>query len=56
MPSEYSPTQCTDEIIEIPRKFVPVGSARGPFGLSIERDLYFTPGRLSAVMKKDGQS
>ncbi len=30
-------------------------SARGPFGLSIERDLYFTPGRLSEVLERDGQ-
>ena len=30
-------------------------SARGPFGLSIERDLYFTPGPLSQVLTRDGQ-
>ncbi len=30
-------------------------SARGPFGLSIELDLYFTPGRLSEVTERDGQ-
>ena len=30
-------------------------SARGPFGLSIEADLYFRPGPLSEVMKRDGQ-
>jgi hypothetical protein len=27
---------------------------RGPFGLTIERDLYFTPCRLSEVRKKHG--
>ena len=30
-------------------------SVRGPFGPSIERDLYFTPGPLSEVLKRDGQ-
>ena len=30
-------------------------SARGPFGLTIERDLYFTPGPLSQVLRRDGQ-
>ena len=30
-------------------------SARGPYGLSIERDLYFTPGPLSEVLERDGQ-
>ena len=30
-------------------------SARGPFGLAIERDLYFTPGPLSQVLRRDGQ-
>ena len=30
-------------------------SARGPFGLSIEQDLYFTPKPLSEVLKRDGQ-
>ena len=30
-------------------------SARGPFGLSIDRDLYFTPGPLSQVLRRDGQ-
>ena len=27
-------------------------SARGRFGVAIERDLYFTPGRFSAVLKR----
>ncbi len=30
-------------------------SARGPFGLSIELDLYVTLGPLSEVLKRDGQ-
>jgi hypothetical protein len=29
-------------------------SARGPAGLSIERDLHFTPGPLSEVLKREG--
>jgi hypothetical protein len=29
-------------------------SARGPMGLAIERDLYFTPGPLSEVLKQEG--
>ena len=31
-------------------------SARGPMGLAIERDLHFTLGPLSEVLKRDGQS
>ena len=30
-------------------------SARGPMGLAIERDLHFTLGPLSEVLKRDGQ-
>ncbi|PYS45574.1 MAG: hypothetical protein DMF68_21945 [Acidobacteria bacterium] len=30
-------------------------SARGPLGLPIERDLHFTPGALSAVLKREGR-
>ena len=30
-------------------------SARGPMGLAIERDLHFTLGSLSEVLKRDGQ-
>jgi hypothetical protein len=29
-------------------------SARGPWGLPIERDLHFTPGPISEVLKREG--
>lgn len=30
-------------------------SARGPLGLPIERDLYFTPAPISEVLKREGR-